>query len=70
MVAARIANLNREDTLKQNADVVKTTTAVPQAQVTDTLNVSRCVVSQARQILERAIPELVAAADSGKLSHN
>jgi len=67
MVAARVATLRRQDTLKQcRADAPIGATTQPAASAL--LNVSRRSVQRARQVITHAIPEVVEAVERGDMA--
>lgn len=66
MVAAGIANMKREDTLKQNADAsIDATAGVSQDRAAKMLNVSRPSVQRAVAVLNTGTPELQQAVKDG-----
>ena len=69
MVAARIANMRREDTLKQNTDSpdVLTEPRITQQQAADQLKVSTGTLKRAKKAIEHGAPELVKAVDAGEI---
>lgn len=72
MVAARIANLNhggyRKTDQEANLPLEPFTQGVTQADAADMLNVSERAVRSARAVQREAVPELVAAVESGAVA--
>ena len=69
MVAARLATLRREDTLKQNTAAADAQIcATTQDDAAELLNVARRTVQHARVVLDRGTPELVRACDEGRVA--
>ena len=67
-MAARVATLRREDTLKQNlTDGQICLSAVTQPEAAYTLKVGARSIKRARQVLDHGTPELVAAVDQGHI---
>jgi hypothetical protein len=67
MVAARIATMKREDTLKQNQSDASNE-ATTQTKAAEMLNVSRSNVQRARQVIESVDQEIISAVDAGKIA--
>jgi len=69
-VAAKLANMKREDTLLQNrsANLPDGDAPISQAQAAEMLNVSERTVRTAKRVIEQGAPELVAAVEQGNVS--
>lgn len=67
-VAARLANMTREDTLIQNRSANLRNDMVSQSKAAEMLNVSPRSVTTAKKVHEEGIPELVEKVDSGEIS--
>lgn len=67
MVAARVATLRREDSLKQNRSVTAKAVTATQPEVASRLNVSVDSVQRARRVIDRGTDELVQAVDAGDI---
>lgn len=68
MVAGRLANMRREDTLKQNQSDAQICASVSQPDAAELLSVSRRSVQHAAVVLKDGDPELVAAVDAGSVA--
>lgn len=67
MVAAKIANMKRSDTLRQNTDR-SIDLSVSQDQAAEILNVSVPSVKRAKVVQEHGTPELIAAVEKGEIA--
>jgi ParB-like chromosome segregation protein Spo0J len=68
MVAARLANLKPQDTLRRGPVPPIGGTGVTEAQAARLLNVGERTVQRARKVQENGVPELVAAVERGEVS--
>jgi ParB-like chromosome segregation protein Spo0J len=69
MLAGRVANLRREDTLKQNRDTDPSIDgSVSRDDAARMLNVSTASVDRAKLVLSQGVPELVRAVDDGEVA--
>lgn len=71
MIASKIANMCREDTLKRGPVASKEASEKKsESEAAKMLNVSRSSVQRARKVREHGSPELVAKVEAGELSVN
>lgn len=68
MVAAKLANMRREDTLIQNRSANLPNEEMSQQEAADLLNVSTRSVTAAAKVKDEGAPELVQAVESGQAS--
>ena len=67
IVAARIANKRREDTLIQNQSDAQICASIGQDEAAEMLNVSRRSVQSAKVVLDEGVPELIKTVDNGAI---
>jgi phage N-6-adenine-methyltransferase len=68
VVAAKLANIKREDTLNKGPRSANLQNGISQSDAADMLNVSTRSVSSARKVIDEGVPKLVEALERGEIA--